>query len=153
MANEPQITYPQNPLTSKTVLVNIVGGLLTWATVHYGLSSILTPELQNEIATAVAMSVMAVANVLVRKYLSGAGLSFDAPLGGTPSQPLPSNQAVVVSTSPAQSAVPAEVTPIDVGAQIVSVECPPFKVGPDVPPPTVMVVPTPEIGSASVQRG
>lgn len=143
MANEPVLAYPQNPVTSKTVLVNIVGALITWVAVKYGLGSVLPVDLQNEIATAVAMAIMSAANLVVRTYFSASGLSFDAPMGGTPSQPLPSGAAVVVSTSPITSAAPATVVPIHPGDQVVSIERQGI-VADDAPPPAVMVTSTPE---------
>lgn len=142
MANEPQIVYPQNPITSKTVLVNIVGAGITWLAVKYGLGSVLTPEMQNQAALAVAMAIMSGANLVVRKYFTGAPLSFDAPLSQTPAQPLPSGSAVVVATSPLSSAAPASVTPIRAGDQVVSIERQTL-VGADAPAPTVMVTTTP----------
>lgn len=147
MANEPVLAYPQNPVTSKTVLVNIVGAGITWVAVKYGLGSILPVDLQNEIATAVAMAIMSGANLVVRTYFSSSGLSFDAPLGGTASQPLPSGAAVVVSTSPITSTAPATVTPIRPGDQVVSIERQGI-VADDAPAAAVMVTTTPETTTA-----
>ncbi len=140
MANDPQIVYPQNPLTSKTVLVNIVGALITWAVVKYGLGSVLTPDLQNQLAIVVAMAIMSGLNLLVRHFVKGP-LSFSAPLTQTPAQPLPSGGAVVVATSPADSGAPAEVSPVPPGESMVTVR-PRYQVPlSDAPPPIVTITP------------
>jgi hypothetical protein len=140
MANDPQIVYPQNPVTSVAVLTNIVGGVITWAVVKYGLGSILTPDLQNQIATMVALAIMGLANLIVRKYFTSGPLSFDAPMTQTPSQPLPAGSAVVVATSPSPSPAAAVVTPLPPGSHTVTVpDTPP----PAPPPPAVTVNPAP----------
>ena len=134
--NDPKIVYPQNPMTSISLLVNIVGGAITYLTVKYGLGAILTPDLQQQLSLAVAMAIMAAANVVVRKYFTGGDLSFSAPLTSTPAQTITPGTAAVVSASPSESAAPAVITPIPTGTHTVIV--PPIPA--PVPPPAVVTI-------------
>lgn len=139
MSNDPTLVYPANPITSKTVLTNLVGSVVTWLVVKYGLGEILSQEMQSELATSVAMLIMVGLNIAVRHFWSGSPLSFTAPLSRTESQPLPSGSAVVVSTSPRESAAPASMTPVGFGDQNVNVERPKIYNTAETTPPAVTV--------------
>lgn len=134
--NDPKIVYPQNPITSVSLLVNVVGGLITYLTVKYGLGAILTPDLQQQLSLGIAMAIMGVANLVVRKWFTGGDLSFSAPLTQTPSQTLAPGSATVVSTSPTESAAPAVIAPIPTGTHTVTVPAAPAPV----PPPAVVTI-------------
>ena len=108
MAN-PQLVYPQNPLNSKVILVNIFGSLLAWVVAKYGLGTIFDPDTVNQIATALALFVMGAANVVMRKYTSGA-LSFDAPLAQPSPLELPAGTHTITVTPPPPPPVATNVT-------------------------------------------
>lgn len=132
---QPQVVYPQNPLNSKTVLVNVFGSVLVWAVAKYGLGAIFTPDTVNQVATALAMAVMAVANVVVRKYTNGA-LSFSAPLVQPPAQDLPTGTVAITTPHPAVGGTVAMV-PIAPGQQTINVPAPPV---PPPPPAAVSII-------------
>ena len=111
MAN-PQLVYPQNPLNSKVILVNIFGSALAWAVAKYGLGAIFDPDTVNQIAMALALAVMGVANVVMRKFTSGA-LNFDAPLMQPKPQELPAGIHTITVT-------PAPLSPTVTNVTVVS---------------------------------
>ena len=98
MAN-PQLVYPQNPLNSKTVLVNIFGSVLVWLVTKYGLSAVFTPDVVNQIATWSALTIMGAANVVIRKYTSGA-LDFGAPMNQPSPRELPAGTHTITVIPP-----------------------------------------------------
>lgn len=104
----PQLVYPQNPLNSKVILVNVFGSLLTWAVAKYGLGAIFDPDTVNQVAIAAALAVMGAANIIMRKYTSGA-LSFDAPLIQPPPQELPEGIHTLTVTPQPSNPVAANV--------------------------------------------
>jgi hypothetical protein len=135
----PQIVYPQNPLTSITILVNIFGSVVTFLVVKYGLGAVFTPDVVNEIATMIAMAIMGVANIVIRKYTNGA-LSFSAPLSQLPSQDLPTG-AVAVQTPHPNVGGPVSVVALAPGVQTINVPAPPVPP----PPPAVVSVTVPPV--------
>lgn len=98
MAN-PQLVYPQNPLNSKTVLVNIFGSVLVWLVTKYGLGAMFTPDVVNQVATWLALTVMGAANIVIRKYTNGA-LDFSAPMKQPNPQELPAGTHTITVTPP-----------------------------------------------------
>jgi hypothetical protein len=139
--NDPKIVYPQNPITSVSLLTNVIGMPIAVALsvflTKYGLGSIVTPEFQAQVAAGIVATLMSVANIVVRKWFtSGGDLSFSAPLTQTPSQTLAPGSATVVSTSPAESAAPAVIAPIPTGTHTVTVRAAPAPV----PPPAVVTI-------------
>jgi hypothetical protein len=137
---QPQITYPQNPLSSTTVLVNVFGSVLTWAVTKYGLGAIFPPDQVNQIATVAALAVMGAANIVVRKYLTAGALSFSAPLTQPASQDLPTGTSAVTVQHPTIGG-PAAVVALQPGQQTITV--PAHLVQP--PPPAAVVVQPPAV--------
>jgi hypothetical protein len=134
----PQIVYPQNPLNSKTILVNVFGSVLVWLVAKYGLGAVFTPDVVNQVATGSAMAVMAVANVVLRKYTNGA-LSFDAPLVQPPAQTLVTGTVAVTTPHPSVGG-PVVVTALPTGNHTINVPAPAM---PTPPPAAVSFVPPP----------
>lgn len=136
---QPQVVYPQNPLNSKTVLVNVFGSMLTWFVVKYGLGAILPPDTVNQVAMALALAVMGGINVVIRKYTNGA-LSFSAPLTQPPAQNLPTGTVAITTPHPSVGGAVAMV-PLAPGNQTVNVPAPPLPA----PPPAVVTVAAPPL--------
>jgi len=135
----PQIVYPQNPLSSMTILVNVIGTPLAFLVTKYGLGAMFTPDVVNQIAMMIAMAIMAIANIVVRKYTNGA-LSFSAPLSQLPSQDLPTG-AVAVQTPHPNVGGPVSVVALAPGVQTINVPAPPAPP----PPPAVVSVTVPPV--------
>jgi hypothetical protein len=135
---QPQITYAQNPLSSLTILVNVFGSILVWVVAKYGLGTIFTPDTVNQVATGLALAVMSVANVVVRKYTNGA-LSFSAPLSQPAAQDLPTGTVAVTTPHPDMPGT-STIVALPVGTHTISVKAVPVP-----PPPQPPVVLTPAV--------
>lgn len=135
--NDPKIVYPQNPLTSVSLLTNVIGMPIAVALsvllTKYGLGSIVTPDFQAQVAAAIVAMIMSVANIVVRKWFTGGELSFSAPLTSTPSQTIAPGTAAVVSASPTESAAPAVIQALPTGTHTVTVPAAPIPVPPPAP--------------------
>jgi hypothetical protein len=108
--NDPAIVYPRNPLTSRTIWLNLIGAPIAYLVTKYGLGMIFTPDLVQQMSELIVTGIMAAANIAFRWFLTTGVISTSAPLFQTPPVPLPSSTTVTVVTSAAGSPEPATVT-------------------------------------------